>query len=277
MGDGVAAAGIADGLDAGDEVAHFAGREFLAGLAHDLEDAYFLDLVGGLVGHELDRVAGLDAPLEHPEMHDGAPEGIVVGVEDQGFQRGLGIARGGLQAGDDGLQDRLDADAFLGGNQKGGFRVQAEILLDLILDAVDLRRGQVDFVDDRDDVQVVLHGQIEVGQGLGFDPLAGVHEQQGPFAGGQGAGDLVGKIHVARGVDQIQVVAPAILGLVGQADCLALDGDAPFALDIHGVQDLILEIPGRHDVRGLDQAIREGRFPVIDMGDDAEVANKVHL
>jgi hypothetical protein len=36
---------------------------------------------------------------------------------------------------------------------------------------------------------------------------------------------------------------PAVFGLVGQANGLALDGDAALPFDIHGVQDLIFEIP----------------------------------
>ena len=85
-------------------------------------------------------------------------------------------------------------------------RIQAQLPLDLLLDPVHVRRGQVDLVDHRDDGEVVLHGQIEVGHGLGLHPLGGVHQQQHPLAGGQGPGDLVGEIHVARGVDEVELV-----------------------------------------------------------------------
>jgi hypothetical protein len=54
------------------------------------------------------------------------------------------------------------------------------------LDPVDVCRREVDLVDHRDDFQVVLQGQVQVGQGLGLDALAGIHQQQGPLTGRQG-------------------------------------------------------------------------------------------
>jgi hypothetical protein len=50
----------------------------------------------------------------------------------------------------------------------------------------------------------MLQGQVEIGQGLGLDPLTGVDQQQGALAGSQGAGDFVGEIDVTRRVDQVQ-------------------------------------------------------------------------
>jgi hypothetical protein len=47
-------------------------------------------------------------------------------------------------------------------------------------DALHVRRGQVDLVDDRNDLQVVLQRQIKVGQGLGLDPLGRVDEKKTP-------------------------------------------------------------------------------------------------
>lgn len=56
-------------------------------------------------------------------------------------------------------------------------------------DLLHVRGQEVDLVDHRDDLQVVFHGQIEIGQGLGLDPLGGVDEEEDPFTGGQGTGD----------------------------------------------------------------------------------------
>ena len=57
---------------------------------------------------------------------------------------------------------------------------------------------QVDLVDDGNDGEVLLHRQMDIGDGLGFDALGGVNDQQGPFAGAQAAGDFIGEIHMAR-------------------------------------------------------------------------------
>ena len=58
--------------------------------------------------------------------------------------------------------------------------------------------------------EVVLHRQVEIGERLGLHPLGGVDQEQYPFAGGQGAGDLIGEIDVAGGVDEIEGVIRAV-------------------------------------------------------------------
>ena len=73
---------------------------------------------------------------------------------------------------------------------------------------------QVDLVDHRDDRQILLHRQVDVGHGLGLDALGGVDDQQRPFARAQAARDFIGEIHVARRVDQVQLVGLPVLRLV---------------------------------------------------------------
>ena len=47
---------------------------------------------------------------------------------------------------------------------------------------------QVDLVQHRHDLVVVVDGLVDVGQGLGLDALAGVHHQDRALAGGQASG-----------------------------------------------------------------------------------------
>ena len=115
---------------------------------------------------------------------------------------------------DDPLQDLLDADAGLGRGEDGVVGVDADHVLDLLLDPLGVGRGQVDLVDDRQDRQVVVDRQVGVGQGLRLDALRGVDDQEGPFAGGEAARDLVGEVDVAGGVDQVELIGLAVLGLV---------------------------------------------------------------
>ena len=103
--------------------------------------------------------------------------------------------------------------------------------------AVGVGRGQVDLVEHRDDVQVAVQCQVEVGQRLRLDALGGVDQQHRALAGLQCAGHLVGEVDVARGVDQVQNVVGAV-DLPGKPDVLSLDGDAALALDVHPVQVL---------------------------------------
>jgi len=57
---------------------------------------------------------------------------------------------------------------------------------------------------------------------------------------------------------------------------LGLDGNAALALDLHGVEHLRRHFAIRQSAAALDQAIGQGRFAVIDVGNDGEVANMLH-
>jgi len=81
---------------------------------------------------------------------------------------------------------------------------------------------------------------------------------------------------VARGVDQVQNIGFAVARLVGDAHALGLDGDAPLALNIHAVEVLLALIAGRNQAGQAQDAVGQGRFAVVDMGDDAEIADVVH-
>ena len=65
--------------------------------------------------------------------------------------------------------------------------VEADDFLDLGLDLFRFGGGQVDLVDDGDDLVVVLDRLVDVGERLRFDPLRGVDHQQRAFAGGEAA------------------------------------------------------------------------------------------
>ena len=85
-----------------------------------------------------------------------------------------------------------------------------------------LRARQIDLVDDRNDLEVVLDRQVGVGQRLRFDALRGVHQQQRAFAGGERPRDFVREVHVPGRVDQVEDVL-----LARRAPCSAGGPDAP--------------------------------------------------
>jgi hypothetical protein len=57
---------------------------------------------------------------------------------------------------------------------------------------------------------------------------------------------------------------------------VALDGDAAFTLKIHGVQNLIPELPVTYETGVLDKAVRQGGLAVINVGNDTKVAGLDH-
>ena len=150
-------------------------------------------------------------------------------------------------------------------------------VFDLLLHVLGLRGGQIDFVDHGNDGEVVARGEKRVGDGLRFDALARVHDQQRAFAGGKRARDFVGKIHVAGRVDQVQAVFVAVARRVVQADAFGLDGDAALALEVHGVEHLRGHFALAERAGQLEQAVGQRGFAVVDVRDDAEIPDELGI
>ena len=60
---------------------------------------------------------------------------------------------------------------------------------------------QINLVDDRNDREVLLHRQMNVGHRLRLDALRGINDQQRAFARAQAARHFIGKIHVPGRID----------------------------------------------------------------------------
>jgi hypothetical protein len=220
-------------------------------------------------------LAGCDPAVLHPDEHDDTPVGVVLGVEDEGLEGSFRISGRRRKLVNDGLQELVDSRAELRRDGNGLERVEPEVGIDLLPDPVDVSRRKIDLVDDREECEVVLHGHVEVRERLGFDPLGRVDEDEGAVAGHERAPHLVGEVHVSRGVDEVELILLSVLGVVQQADGVALDGDPSLPFDIHGVEDLIAELAVGDGPALLDEPVGEGRLPVIDVGDDAEIANEL--
>ena len=230
-GDGVAHSGVGDGLDGGGEVAHLAGAQSVAGHhALGVEVAALHHLVLGAGGHHLDVHARGDDAVEHAKVDDDAPVGIVLAVEDQGFEGRRPVALGRRHVPHHQLQDRMDVDAVFGGDLRGVHGGDADDVLHLLLDLLGTGGGEVDLVDDRQDFKPCVDGEVGVGQGLGFDALGGIHHQHRALAGREAPRDLVVEVHVAGGVDEVEHVVLAVVGMVVEAHGAGFDGDAPLAL-----------------------------------------------
>ena len=227
------------------------------------------------VGHHAHPGAALEPAVAHPHQDHHAEVLVVPAVHQQGGQRLGGVARGRRQAGHQRLQHAGDVEPGLGADHHRVVRRDADHVLDLLAHPLRLGGRQVDLVQHGDDLVVGVHGLVHVGQGLRLHPLGGVHHQQAALAGGERAAHLVGEVHVARRVHQVQLVGQPILRLVGQADRLRLDGDAALLLQVHVVQHLGGHLPVGQPAAGLDQPVGQGGLAVVDVGDDGKVADAI--
>ena len=157
-------------------------------------------------GEELHEIVLGDGAVENLEVGDDAAEGIEDGIEDESLQGSLGVSLGSRNAVYDGIEDFVDALACLAAGADDVVAVAAEQVHDLVLHLVGLGTLQVALVDDGDNLQVVVDGHVEVGNGLCLDALAGVDDEQCALAGGDGAGNLVGEVDVSRSVDEVESI-----------------------------------------------------------------------
>ena len=81
---------------------------------------------------------------------------------------------------------------------------------------------------------------IDIGECLRLHTLGRIHDKQRTLTSGERPADFIGEVHMARCVHQIQHIGFAILGGIGQANRLRLDGDAALPLQLHVIQDLFL-------------------------------------
>ena len=76
-------------------------------------------------------------------------------------------------------------------------------------------------------------------------------------------------------VDQVEHVVLAVARAVVDARGLGLDGDAALALEIHLVEELGALLAAAERLRHVEQAIGERALAVVDVRDDAEVADPI--
>ncbi len=210
------------------------------------------------------------------DQDDHAPVLVEPGVEDEAAQGAVGVAPGRGDARHDGFQDLVDPDPLLGRGGDGARGVDADDVLDLLLGPLRLRARQVDLVEDGDDLETGIHGQVGVGQRLRLYPLAHVHHEEGPLTGGEAAAHLVREVHVPRGVDEVQDVVLPVLRLVVEPHRVLLDRDAALALQVHGVEELLGHLALGEGARALQEAVGERGLSVVDVRDDREVADVLH-
>ena len=263
----------ADVLDAGDDIADFPGRKHRPHRRLGRERADIVHHVAASQRLHDDLVALSDLSLHHPHQRDDAEVVVEPGVDDERLERCLTITFRRWDLADQPLEQLRHALPRLGADADHVVRGQTDDLLDLLGDPFRLGLGQIDLVQHGQHLEALLDRGVAVGHRLSLHPLSRVHDQQRSLAGGQRAGHLVAEVHVSGGVDEVELVVEAVLGAIVQRHAVGLDGDAPLPLEIHGIEHLLGHLAIAQATAELDQAIRQGRLAMVDVGDDREVAD----
>ena len=175
---------------------------------------------------------------------------------------------------DDSGQNLFDSHAGLARCADNLLALTAQQFYDFVFHFLGHGACHVALVDDGDDLQVVLDGHVEVRDGLCLYSLRCVDDEQRAFAGGNRTRHFVRKVHMSRGVNQVEDVFFALVHIF-HLNGMAFDGDTSFLFQIHVVQHLSF---GYLDGVGkFQQAVCQSRFPMVNVGYDTKVTYILHL
>src|SRR5574344_1251937 len=82
---------------------------------------------------------------------------------------------------------------------------------------------------------------------------------------------------MAGGVDKVELIGFTVTGLVVERNAVGLDGDTAFAFKIHGVQHPRSHFALAQAAANLDQAIGQGGFAMVDMGNDGKITDMTQI
>src|SRR5690606_18844259 len=137
-----------------------------------------------------------DRTIPDPEIHNNTPETVEHAVEDQRLQRSSGIAFWRRYPVYNSIQNTINAYAGATACQQYLLWFAANQFNDLVLYFLDHCAIHVNFINNRNDLQVVINSKIEVADGLRLYALCCVYQKQSAFTGCQCAAYFVTKIHM---------------------------------------------------------------------------------
>ena len=192
----------------GDHVADLAGLQLLHGAHRRRHEADLLRLEARAERHRAQVLARPEHAVDDADERDDAAVLVVRRVEDQRARRGVRVARwapGSARRSRRAPRRRpAPSSPRCAGRCSGSSPIRS---------ATSARRSvrvglrQVDLVDDRDDLEVVLDREVGVRERLRLDPLRRVDDEERALARLQRPRDLVGEVDVAGRVDQVELVA----------------------------------------------------------------------
>src|SRR5690606_14210221 len=194
MGNGIAHFNFAGLFDARNDVAHVASTNNLFGHLAELQHADFVGDVFLAGSDEFYFVAFADLPVLHLEIGHDSAEGIEHRVEYQGLQRRFRIAHGRRDTFHDGVEDIQHPKPGFTRSRNDVFPLAANQIDNLVFYFFGHGARQIHLIQYRNDFEIVLNSQIQVGYGLRLDALGGIDNKQCSFAGRDGTRHLVREI-----------------------------------------------------------------------------------
>ncbi|CAB4567806.1 unannotated protein [freshwater metagenome] len=133
--------------------------------------------------HHLDALARGELAVNDAHVGDDSAVCVVYRVEDHGAGGSIGVTHGWGDEFDDAVEQRIHADAGFARHTQNVFGLATNEVCELFGVLLWISSRQVDFVENGDDRQIVLHSEIQVRQCLRLYTLSGIDEQDCALAG----------------------------------------------------------------------------------------------
>lgn len=166
----------------------------------------------------------------------------------------------------------------VGGNDDvDGLDDTGEVLVQVLLGDLELKKSTVDLVDDDNRLDTLTKSLAQDGLGLDADTLNGVDDDESTVSDTEGSSDLGGEVNVTGRVNQVDQEV-VLLGLDGdvlqvllveelgvQGDGGGLDRDTTLLLIGTSIGETgLTSLGGRNDTGALDEGVGQGRLAVVD-------------
>ena len=228
----------------------------------------FHNFVDGSGGHHTYFHVLADAAVKHTDKNNNTAVTVVLAVKNQSFQRCSLISGRSRHVRHDIIQHGFNIQADLRADFRCILGGDSDNLFNLILHSLRVGCGQVNLVDHRKNLQIVVHGEIGVGKRLRFNPLGCIDDQQGSLTGRQRAADLIIEVNMARRVNQVKGIFLSVRRAVIQTDSTGFDCNASLFLELHIIKDLILHDTLLDGAALLYQPVGKGRLAMVNMCDN---------
>ncbi len=232
------------------------------------EDAQAVGVIHLPGTHHLNFIAFTHGAVFDTHQRDDAEVVIEPGVDDQSLQRRFRIAFRRRNVAHQAFQHVRHANAGLCRTAHRIGSIDTDDVFNFFRHALRIGRRQVNFVQDRNHLQVHFHRRIAVSQRLGFYALPRINHQQSAFTGSKRTRNFIREVDVAGRVDKVQLIGFTIRRFVIEGDALRLDGNTALTFKIHGVQNLGCHFTIGKATANLDNSVRQCRLTVVDVSDD---------
>ena len=261
------------GLDARNNISYVTRTQLVTRNHIHLQYSDFIGIVFLTGIEELHLVSFPNDSVYYLEISNDSTEGVEYRVENQRLQWSRLIPNGMRNALYYRLQNIFHTHAGLSRSTDNVFPLAAQQIDDFILHFFGHCTGHITFVHDRNDFQIVFQCHIKVGYGLSLYSLRRIHHQQCAFAGRNGAGYFIRKVHVPRSVNQVQDVFFSLI-IIFHLDGMALNRNTALTFQIHIIKHL--SFGHFHRLSILQQTVRQSRLTMVDMGYNTEISDIFH-